>query len=77
MLDGDAEPGGRPRRVRTAPARLAAGGAAARPDSPSLAGGGASPEVAASFIPVRPTNTALARAGGRSRHLDAGLTLGG
>ena len=77
MLDGDAEPGGRPRRVRTAPTRLAAGGAKVRSDSPSLAGGGASPEVAVGFNPPRTTDATLAHAGGRSEHLDACVTLGG
>ena len=47
MLDGDAEPGGGDRRVRTVSARLAAGGATARSVSPSLARAGATPEVAA------------------------------
>ena len=45
MLDGDAEPGGGDRRVRTVSVRLAAGGATARSISPSLARAGASPEV--------------------------------
>ena len=76
MLDGDAESGGRSRRVRTVSVRLAAGGATARSISPSLARVGASPEVAAGFNRVRPTVTALARAGGRSAHLEARATLG-
>ena len=59
MLDGDAEPGGRPRRVRTASTRLAAGGATVRRESDSLAPGGASPEVAASLSPERPTDAEL------------------
>ena len=77
MLDGDAESGGRPRRVRTASTRLAAGGATVRRESDSLAPGGASPEVAASLSPERPTDAAPARAGGRSAHLEARATLGG
>ena len=77
MLDGDAERGGRPRRVRTAPARLAAGAAKARSDIPSLALCVPAPRSAACFNPVRPTNTALARAGGRSAHLETCVTLGG
>ena len=44
MLDGDAESGGRPRRVRTVSVRLAAGGATARSISPSLARVGATPK---------------------------------
>ena len=77
MLDGDAEPGGGNRRVRTASVRLAAGGATARSVCPSFARAGASPEVAAGFNRVRPTVTALERAGGRSAHLEARATLGG
>ena len=62
MLDGYAEPGGRPRRVRTVSVRLAAGGATARSISPSLARAGA--RLAGSggcLSPQRPTAAALAR----------------
>ena len=77
MLDGDAEPGGGDRRVRTVSVRLAAGGATARSNSPSLARAGASPEVAAGLSPGRPTTAELERAGGRSAHLEALATLSG
>ena len=77
MLDGEVEPGGGDRRVRTVSVLLAAGGATARSVCPSFARVGASPEVAAGLSPGRPTTAELERAGGRSAHLEARATLGG
>ena len=49
MLDGEVEPGGGPRRIRTVSVRLvAAGGVTARSISTSLARAGVAPEVAGS-----------------------------
>jgi len=71
MLDGDAEPGGRRRRFRTASTRLAAGGATVRRESDSLAPGGASLEVAAGLSPERPTDVELEAARKMRTRLEA------
>ena len=71
MLDGDAEPGGRPRHVRTVSVRLAAGGATARSVCPSFARAGATPEVAGSLSPGRPTTAELEAASKMRARLEA------